>query len=122
MASRENLYQNCTKYVNRMNIKKEFQAEPLKLTLLLQRRRRMRRRRRRTTTAAAATTTTTTTTAIIIIIHCPYLTAVLIVLKRLEVSLTMHFLFTVLPKTFKLYSMYQELLLSSLEYIKDGQD
>jgi hypothetical protein len=42
-------------------------------------------------------TTTTTTT---IIIHFPQFAAVQLVLKRLPVSLTKHFVFTVLPKTF----------------------
>ena len=37
---------------------------------------------------------------IIIIIHIPYSTAVQLVPKRVQVSLTKNFLLTVLPKTF----------------------
>ena len=44
---------------------------------------------------------------IIIITHLPYFTAVQLVLKTVQVSLTKHFLFTVQPKLIKLYGMYQ---------------
>ena len=44
---------------------------------------------------------------IIIITHLPYFTAVQLVLKTVQVSLTKHFLFTVQPKWIKLYGMYQ---------------
>ena len=36
----------------------------------------------------------------IITIHFPYLTAIYLIFKRVDVSLTKHFLFTFLPKTF----------------------
>jgi hypothetical protein len=42
---------------------------------------------------------------IIIIIHIPYFTAVQLVPKRVQVSLTKNFLLTVLPKTFGLYGI-----------------
>jgi hypothetical protein len=41
----------------------------------------------------------------IVIIHIPYVTAVQLVLKTVPVSLTKHFLCTVLPKTFRLYDI-----------------
>ena len=58
----------------------------------------------------------------IIIIHFPDFTAVQPVLKSVRVSLTKHFLFTVLPNTISLYSMYQVLLMSALEYAEQGGD
>ena len=79
--------------MNRTSIKKEFRAEPIKLTLLLQ--------RRATASTIATATAAATTITILIFIHSPYLTAVSLVLKRVQVSsLTMHFLFKVQPKTF----------------------
>jgi hypothetical protein len=43
---------------------------------------------------------------IIISIQIPYFSAVQPVLTTVPVSLTNHFIFTVLPKTFWLYDMY----------------
>jgi hypothetical protein len=57
----------------------------------------------------------------ILIVHFPYFTAVQLFLKRVRVLRTEH-LFTVLPKPFWLYNMYQVLLLSALEFIEQGGD
>jgi hypothetical protein len=56
---------------------------------------------------------------IIIIIHFPS-PAVCLLLKTVQVSLNKHFLFTVLPETFYLYSVFEILLLSALEYTQQG--
>ena len=50
-------------------------------------------------------------------IHIRHFTAASLVLERVEVLLTKHFLFPVLPKTVWLYGMYEVLLLSALEYV-----
>jgi hypothetical protein len=62
------------------------------------------------------------TIIIIIIIRISYLTAVQLFLRIVSVSLTKHFLFTVLPKTFWLYGMYLLVLFSVLECIEQGGD